>query len=96
MSEQSYRNEKWLKIEILASKHKWEYHPNQPNEHMMRFVKSDCMIDVWPTKMTVGTYLKHPRQGKTQLFRRNVSYELLDKIFNNPRQHTGKGYQRKD
>ena len=39
--------------------------------------------------------LKHPRQGKTQLFRRGIeSYEELAAIFENPRTHTGKGYQR--
>ena len=36
------------------------------------------------TTGTVGTYLFHPRQGKTQLFlfRRHVSVELLKDIFN--------------
>lgn len=45
--------------------------------------------------MTVATCINHPKQGKTQLFRKNVSFDELDKIFKNPRVHTGKGYQTK-
>jgi len=82
-------------VQSIAKINKWELHPVQPTEHAMRFVKGFYMIDIWPKKMTVGTYLQHPRQGKTSLFRRNVSYNLLDKIFKNPRQHTGIGYKKK-
>lgn len=45
-------------------------------------------INVWTSTGTVGTYLNHPKQGKTQLFRRGVSRKLLTKIFTNPRVHT--------
>lgn len=41
---------------------------------------------------TVGTAINHPTKGKTQLFRKNVNPEQLQKIFENPRVHTGKGY----
>jgi hypothetical protein len=49
-------------------------------------------INVWYTTGTVGTYILHPRQGRTQLFRRNVSPNLLISIFQNPRVHTDLGY----
>lgn len=68
---------------------------------MISFVKgkrdddSWVRINVWYTTMTVGTCLTHPIQGKTQLFRRRVSRELLEKILKNPRIHTRKGYQKK-
>ena len=53
-------------------------------------------INVWCTTGTVGSYLKHPKQGNTQLFRRDIaSWGELDKILDNPRVHTTKGYQRK-
>jgi len=41
----------------------------------------------------VGTYLKHPTRGKTQLYRRRVE-ELftLRAVFANPRVHTQDGY----
>ena len=49
-------------------------------------------LHVWCTTGTVGSYLDHPRQGKTQLYRRNVDWSALKKILNNPRAHTGAGY----
>lgn len=52
-------------------------------------------INIWFTRMTVGTCLKHPKKGKTQLFRKNVDDKLLRKIFENPRVHTGNGYYTK-
>lgn len=50
-------------------------------------------IYIWCTTGTVGTYLKHPRQGKTQLFRRDC-YTMNDlrDIFANPRAHGYGGY----
>lgn len=56
----------------------------------------DCRINVYYTTGTVGTCLYHPVCGKTQLFRRGVTYELLADIFRHPRVHTGTGYFRKD
>jgi hypothetical protein len=55
------------------------------------------LVRVWYRTGTVGTYLKHPTRGKDALFRRNVGrdYGLLERIFENPRAHTGKGYYRK-
>jgi len=52
-------------------------------------------INVYWTTGTVGTCIEHPRQGKTQLFRRNVNLATLREIFRDPRIHTGQGYQRK-
>ncbi len=49
-------------------------------------------VNVWYTKMTVGTALEHPHKGKTQLFRKRVNGKTLAKIFQNPRTHTGRGY----
>jgi hypothetical protein len=51
-------------------------------------------INVYYTTGTVGTCLNHPKQGKTQLFRRGVvNMEMLSDIFQNPRIHTGVGYK---
>jgi len=52
-------------------------------------------INVYYTTGTVGTCLNHPKKGKTQLFRRDVSMEQLEQLFIDPRAHTGKGYYRK-
>lgn len=43
----------------------------------------------------MGTCLDHPRSGKTQLFRRNVTLQELRAILADPRHHTWKGYYRR-
>lgn len=44
---------------------------------------------------TVQTYLKHPKQGKTQLNRRGLTTKEVYQLIHNPREHTGKGYYTK-
>ena len=51
-------------------------------------------LNVYYTTGTVGTCLEHPKQGKTQLFRRNVSMSVLRQLLRTPRLHTGEGYHR--
>lgn len=60
-----------------------------------RSQSGSARINVYYTTGTVGTCLNHPKQGKTQLFRRETDIEQLDLIFQSPRNHTGKGYHRK-
>ena len=52
-------------------------------------------INVYYTTNTVATCIDHPRQGRTQLFRRGVSRDLLKQLMREPRTHTGDGYHRK-
>ena len=58
---------------------------NSKNEHTER-------INVYYTTRTIGTCIDHPKRKKTQLFRRNQSISSMEKIFENPRVHTGEGY----
>lgn len=62
------------------------------NDSMLSFKKNDNRINVYYTTGTVATCLNHPKRGKTQLFRRNVGAGMLERIFRDPRIHTGKGY----
>lgn len=39
--------------------------------------------------------MSHPRKGPTQLFRRDLSAAEEDRVLENPRAHTGKGYYTK-
>eukprot|EP00927_Polykrikos_kofoidii_P077206 TRINITY_DN74174_c0_g1_i1.p1 TRINITY_DN74174_c0_g1~~TRINITY_DN74174_c0_g1_i1.p1 ORF type:complete len:430 (-),score=54.07 TRINITY_DN74174_c0_g1_i1:90-1265(-) len=59
---------------------------------MIAFKTAGVRINVYYTTGTVGTYLDHPRMGKTQLFRRGVDLTLLEVIMRNPRTHTDLGY----
>lgn len=52
-------------------------------------------INYYYTTGTVGTALNHPRQGRTQMFRRDVSLAELEQIFANPPVRTGRGCQRR-
>jgi hypothetical protein len=49
-------------------------------------------LNYYPSTGCVGTSMDHPSQGKTQMFRRDVP---VDQIMENPRTHTGHGYQTK-
>jgi len=86
-------------LKKLASEHGWQFHDWQENIGMISFVKvingDPARINIYTTKMTVATAISHPRQGKTQLYRKKVGNELMAKIFKNPRVHTHKGYKRK-
>lgn len=65
------------------------------DKSLLIFNMPGVQINVWWTTMTVGTCIDHPTKGKTQLFRKGVDFALLDKLLENPRQHTGKGYYEK-
>lgn len=56
---------------------------------------TQCRINIYYTKMTVATALTHPKKGRTQLFRKNVTDDVLNKIFQDPRTHTRSGYYTK-
>lgn len=43
-------------------------------------------------KLTVVSNMCHPKLGRNELVRKNVDLKLLEKIFDNPRIHTNKGY----
>ncbi len=84
-------------ISALATKHKWTFCDYQENIQLLSFVKTSkdgdqMRINIYLTKLTVGTALNHPKHGKTQLFRKKCSVSDIEKILLNPRAHTNKGY----
>lgn len=83
-------------LRSLAKKNGWEEIEETKDSHMVSFHKvingKPARLNVWDTG-TVGTYLSHPKQGKTQLFRRFVNRIQMAQIFNDPRTHMGKGYR---
>lgn len=84
----------YKKIKQLARQYDW--HCIDTQNVMLSFKKADVRVNIYWTKMTVATCVNHPTKGKTQLFRRNVTEKQLERIFKNPRVHTGKGYYTKD
>lgn len=79
----------------LAEDEGWLLIDHQVNIKMISFAKDDVRINVYYSTMTVGTCLDHPRQGRTQLFRKDVTAAELALIFWKPRIHSGKGYKRR-
>lgn len=80
-------------VRSIAQHHDYTEIKHNETSKVVIFQKEDIKINVYYTTGTVGTCLNHPRQGKTQLFRRGVSLDTLEDIFVNPRIHTGRGYQ---
>lgn len=92
---ESFLNQRLKFIADIAAKHGYVQMDYQANIGLVSYAKNDVRINVYITKMTVGTCINHPTQGKTQLFRKNVGLDLLVKIFENPRVHTDIGYHKK-
>lgn len=55
------------------------------------FARGDVMLQIAPLTLTVLTILDHPKRGRTILRRRKVKESMLERLFNNPRSHTGLG-----
>ncbi len=87
-------------IKDLAVKHEYRLKQHQKDIGLLIFVKPGVQVNVYTTKMTVSTCLEHPKQGKTQLFRRSIDLKQLEAIFEKPRVHANEiksavGYRRK-
>jgi hypothetical protein len=92
-------------IRKIAKENKWKKLKTVQSGMMsfQKIISGACArLNIYYTKkgyvrktFTVGTAIRHPKQGRTQLFRKDVELDLLEKIFKNPRIHTSKGYQKK-
>jgi hypothetical protein len=86
-------------ITKLGAKYGWQLIDHQENIKMLSFYKlvggSPARLNVYYSKMTVGTSINHPTKGKTQLFRKHVTMAELEKLFIRPRLHTQKGYYKR-
>ncbi len=79
-------------LKKMAIQYDWTFLCHQGNINMLSFTKGSARMNIYYTKMTVATCINHPKKGKTQLFRKKISFKELRKLFKNPRQHTRKGY----
>mmetsp|Transcript_4506 Transcript_4506/g.4992 ORF Transcript_4506/g.4992 Transcript_4506/m.4992 type:complete len:329 (+) Transcript_4506:91-1077(+) len=53
-------------------------------------------LNFWLKIGSVGSYVDHPQQGRTQLFRKEICAEGAKELFHNPSVHPGGGYQHRD
>lgn len=88
--------DKLKEVRKIAAKFAWHEIAHQADIYMVSFTCAPGVrINVYYSKMTVATCVNHPKKGKTQLFRKHVTFAMLEKIFKNPRLHTGVGYYTK-
>ena len=71
-----------------------------PSSYVVILKKEGVQVNIYWKKnftgnYTVSTSMNHPKKGKTQLHRKNISQKQLIDILKNPRKHTGKGYYKK-
>jgi len=86
-------------VAALANRHGWRLVDYQADIGMVSFVRGagddEVRVNVYLSKLTVSTALRHPKRGRTQLYRKHVSLRDLERIFERPRAHTGYGYYTK-
>lgn len=86
-------------ITEMAEIEGWEIIALQENIGMVSFIKGKSTvvtrINIYLSTMSISTALKHPKKGRTQLYRKFILPDMLQKIFENPRKHTGRGYYEK-
>jgi cold shock CspA family protein len=83
-------------LDCKADVHGWEKLDTVASQApMASYSRAGVRLNFWLSTGTVGSYLDHPRQGKSQLFRREITMNAADALFENPRQHTGVGYHRR-
>ena len=85
-----------LQIDVLAKKHGWTIIKYHPNNYVLNLVRENVKMNVYLSTMAIQTAMNHPRAGKTQLNRKNLTKKELERIFISPRVHTNKGYYIKD
>ena len=83
--------------------HGWYEHDYQWSQGQLVILRKNdangdqMQLNIWCTTGTIGSYLNHPRRGKTQLFRRAVhNVRDLRSILENPRVHGQGGYYERD
>ncbi len=84
-------NNRAREIRKLARRHGWEVLEHKKDTSSLSFTKECERITVYYSERTVVTFIKHPVKGYTQLFRKDVGLGVLEKLFINPRFHSGVG-----
>lgn len=90
-----------FKAVLAARGNNWKLHrKNEWNYVFKRYDETygrQTLNFYWNSKrnyrFTVQTTIDHPKKGRNQLNRKNLSIDQALPLFDNPRLHTGKGYR---
>ena len=77
------------------SNYGWDLIGSNETSRVEMYRRGSDRIDFYPTTGTVKTMVSHPKRGRNDLFRKNLTSSELGSVFANPRSHTGKGYRRR-
>lgn len=72
----------------------WQLIGSNAQSRVEYYTNGNTRMDYYPTTGTIKTAMDHPSQGKTQMFRRDLGESDFARVCENPRAHTGHGYQR--
>ena len=67
-------------VVALAEGLGWQLIDHQENICMISFGRNGVRLNYYYSKGTVGTAMRHPTKGKTQLFRKHVSFKMFKKL----------------
>ena len=80
------------RLDVLANQYVYsKLATSSSTTPMASYLRGACRLNFWLTTGTVGSYIDHPRQRKTELFRRHVKMNEAEAIFRNPRINIGRG-----
>lgn len=73
----------------------WSHTGGNSTSRVEFYERDGAKMDYYPSTGTVKTSMDHPTQGHTQMFRRDLDDASVGGVCENPRTHTGHGYQTK-
>lgn len=93
--EKSKKTDPYFVVSEIAKKNGYKMYVFDKNSNFGVFKKDNIRIAVNFNTMKVMSTLDHPKRGRKQLTRGKMTIKETQKIFENPRIHTGKGYYSK-
>lgn len=81
----------FLVVELIQA-NKWEVLKYHDKNYILNLKRGDVKMNVYLSTLTIQTSMKHPKKGRTQLNRKNLTPNEVKAVFKNPRAHTKKGY----
>lgn len=93
--EKSKTTNPYFVISEIAKKNGYKMYVFDKNSDFAGYKKDNIRIAINFKTLKVMSTIDHPKRGRKQLTRGKMTLEEIGKIFENPRQHTGKGYYSK-
>lgn len=73
----------------------WRLLDVQEGCKMLSILRNGVRLNYYYTTGTVATAMNHPKKGRSQLYRKGLSWDEILSVLDNPREHTNAGYYKK-